>query len=100
MSVFEDGQRYKNYSEQEWNLKNSFSYDDYKGVSDSKLLKIQNTEMCFDIEKTFDLPFKLHLRATCTFLGLPKNVTSFGLVSELDWLLPESQPNLLFWSSS
>jgi hypothetical protein len=56
MSVFEDGQRYKNYSEQEWNLKNSFSYDDYKGFSDLKLLKIQNTERCFDMEKTFDLP--------------------------------------------
>ena len=39
----------------------------------------------------FDSSFKLHLRAARAFLGLPKNVASFGLVSELDWLLPESQ---------
>ena len=42
----------------------------------------------------FEATFKLHLRAARAFLGLPKNVTSFGLVSELDWLLPESQTKL------
>ena len=42
----------------------------------------------------FDCTFKLHLRAARAFLGLPKNVTSFGLVSELDWLLPQSQMKL------
>ena len=42
----------------------------------------------------FDCSFKLHLRAARAFLGLPKNVTSFGLVSELDWLLPENQTKL------
>ena len=42
----------------------------------------------------FDSSFKLHLRAARAFLGLPTNVTSFGLVSELDWLLPQSQMKL------
>ena len=34
--------------------------------------------------KQYDGAFKLHLRAARAFLGLPKNVASFGLVSELD----------------
>ena len=38
--------------------------------------------------------FKLHLRAARAFLGLPKNVTSYGLISEIDWLLPENQTKL------
>ena len=42
----------------------------------------------------FDSAFKLHLRAARAFLGLPKNVASFGLVSELDWLLPRYQSHL------
>ena len=39
----------------------------------------------------YDSAFKLHMRAVRAFLGLPKNVTSFGLVSEVDWLLPQLQ---------
>ena len=39
----------------------------------------------------YDSSFKVHLRAARAFLGLPKNVASFGLVSELDWLLPHFQ---------
>ena len=42
----------------------------------------------------FDCSFKLHLRAGRAFLGLPKNVTSYGLVSEIGWLLPENQAKL------
>ena len=42
----------------------------------------------------YDCSFKLHLRAARAFLGLPKTVTSFGLVSEMNWLLPESQTEL------
>ena len=42
----------------------------------------------------YDTTFKLHLRAARAFLGLPKNVTSFGLVSELDWLLPHFQSRI------
>ena len=42
----------------------------------------------------YDTTFKLHLRATRAFLGLPKNATSFGLVSELDWLLPQYQTQI------
>ena len=54
--IFEDGLRYENYSEQEWNLKNSFTFDNHKGFSDLKILKMQNTERVFDMEKTFGLP--------------------------------------------
>ena len=32
---------------------------------------------------------KIHLRAARAYLGMPQNVTSFGLVSELDWLMPQ-----------
>ena len=37
----------------------------------------------------FNSTFKLHLRAARAYLGLPKNVASYGLISELDWLLPQ-----------
>ena len=37
---------------------------------------------------------KVHLRAARAFLGLPKNVASFGLVSELDWLMPHFQTRI------
>ena len=47
----------------------------------------------FGYEK-YDSSFKLHLRAARAFLGLPKNVASFGLISELDWLLPHFQSQL------
>jgi hypothetical protein len=33
----------------------------------------------------------IHLWAARAFLGLPKNVASFGLISELDWRLPLRQ---------
>ena len=39
----------------------------------------------------YDSTFKLHLRAACAFLGLPKNVSLCGLISDLDWLLPHYQ---------
>jgi hypothetical protein len=39
----------------------------------------------------FDSTNKIHLRAARAYLGMPKNVTSFGLVSELDWLMPQYQ---------
>ena len=42
----------------------------------------------------FESTFKLHLRAARAFLGLPKNVASFGLLSELDWLLPQLQSQI------
>ena len=44
--------------------------------------------------KKYESNVKLHLRAARAFLGLPKNVASFGLVSELDWLLPHYQSHL------
>ena len=42
----------------------------------------------------YDSTFKVHLRAARAFLGLPKNVASFGLVSELNWLMPHLQSRL------
>ena len=44
--------------------------------------------------KQYDTSFKLHLRAARAFLGLPKNVASFGLVSEVDWLMPHFQTQI------
>lgn len=41
-----------------------------------------------------DSTMKIHLRAARAFLGLPKNVASFGLVSELDWLMPQYQTQI------
>ena len=42
----------------------------------------------------FDSQLKLQLRAARAYLGLPKNVTSSGLLSEVDWLLPQSQSHV------
>jgi len=42
----------------------------------------------------YDTQFKLYVRAARSFLGLPKSVASYGLVSELDWLLPHYSGNL------
>ena len=42
----------------------------------------------------YDSLFKLQLRAARSFQGLPKNTASYGIVSELDWLLPTSQTQI------
>lgn len=51
--------KYRNFSEQEWNFKKSFSYDNYKGFSDLKIVKMQNTQRFCDMEEKFGLPFDL-----------------------------------------
>ena len=45
----------------------------------------------------YESQFKIHTRAIRAFLGLPKQVTSFGLVSEVEWLFPcyQSQINMI-----
>ena len=42
----------------------------------------------------FDSSMKLHLRAIRVFLGVPKNVCSAGLLSEVDLLLPQYRTNI------
>ena len=42
----------------------------------------------------FDSLHNIHLRAIRAFLGLPKNTTSCGLVSEFDWLVPQAQAQI------
>ena len=42
----------------------------------------------------YDSTFKIYLRAIRAFLGLPKTVTSFGLASEVDWLMPKYQTQI------
>ena len=37
---------------------------------------------------------KLHLRAARAFLGLSKNATTYGLISELDWLMPQYETRI------
>ena len=39
----------------------------------------------------YDSLLRLQLRAARSFLGIPKNIASYGIVSELDWLLPNYQ---------
>ena len=41
-SIFADEQMYKKYSEQDWKVKDSFSYDGFQVFNDQKILKIQN----------------------------------------------------------
>ena len=47
----------------------------------------------FDFEQ-YESTLKLHLRAARAFLGLPKNVASFGLISELVWLMPHYKSHI------
>ena len=47
----------------------------------------------FGFEKQ-DVTQNIHLRAGRAFLGLPKNIASFGLVSELGWLMPHYQSQI------
>ena len=42
----------------------------------------------------YDSTSKVHLRAAQAYFGLPKNVASFGLVSELNWLMPHFQTQI------
>ena len=47
---------YKNLTIEEWNLKNSFSYDDNHGFSDLKILKKQNNHRFSYMEEHFGIP--------------------------------------------
>ena len=42
----------------------------------------------------YDSAMKIHLRAIRAFLGVPKNVCSVGLLSEVDLLLPQYRTNI------
>ena len=42
----------------------------------------------------YDSALKVHLRAIRAFLGVPKNVCSVGLLSEVDLLLPQYRTNI------
>ena len=37
----------------------------------------------------YDSTLKIHLRAIRAFIGVPRNACSLGVMSEVDWLLPE-----------
>ena len=54
--IWDDGSKYKNFIEQEWNVKKSFSFDDYRSFSDLKIFKMQNIQRFVDMEKNFKLP--------------------------------------------
>jgi uncharacterized C2H2 Zn-finger protein len=54
--IWDDGSKYKNYTEQEWKVKKSFSFDDHNSFSDLKILKMQNIQRFLDMEKVFGLP--------------------------------------------
>ena len=46
--IWDDGSKYKNYTEQEWKVKKSFSFDDHNSFSDLKILKMQNIQRFLD----------------------------------------------------
>ena len=48
--------KYKNLTAEEWDLKNSFSFDDNHGFSDLKILKMQNGHRFSYMEEHFGLP--------------------------------------------
>ena len=49
--------KYRNFSVEEWNLKNSFSYDDHFGFSDLKIFDMQNNHRFYSQLKDFGLPW-------------------------------------------
>ena len=74
--------------------KGGFPYSVYSILYQSCVLSIsQYGGEVFGFQN-YDSHFKLHLRAIRAYLGLPKTVTSFGLMSEFDWLLPQNQSQL------
>ena len=48
--------KYRKFSEREWSWKNTFSYDDYKGFSDLKIIKMQNDHRFRNQEEKYGLP--------------------------------------------
>jgi hypothetical protein len=50
--------KYKQWNECEWNLKNTFSYDDRKGFSDLRILTIQIQDRFSEINEKYGLPFQ------------------------------------------
>jgi hypothetical protein len=46
-------EKYKSFSEHELSLKNAFSYDDHKGFSDLKILKMQNKQRFSEMEDMY-----------------------------------------------
>ena len=42
----------------------------------------------------YDSTVKLHLRAIRAFIGVPRNACNYGVMSEVDWLLPEYRTKL------
>ena len=59
---------YKNLTIEEWNLKNSFSYDDNHGFSDLKILKKQNNHRFSYMEEHFGLPMD-GILGFCTYFS-------------------------------
>ena len=50
--------KYKQFDEFEWNLKNTFTYDDRKGFSDLKIFTIQNNYRFSKMNEKYGLPFQ------------------------------------------
>ena len=55
--------KYKNWSQYEWDLKNTFSYDDYFGFSDLRIFKIQNSHRIDYMWDDFGITRDSHLSA-------------------------------------
>ena len=48
---------YQDFTEEEWNMFNSYSYDDYQGFSDLKLFNMQNNTRNYKIWDDFDIHY-------------------------------------------
>ena len=71
-----------------------FPYVTYSMLYNSCVLSISHYGGEIFGYSKYNASFKLQLRACRAFLGLPKNVTSYGLLSEMDWFLPHFQGHL------
>ena len=66
-----------------------FLYNVYSSLYQACICSISQYGAEISGYEKFDSSLKLQLRAARAFLGMPKNVTSCGLLSEVDWLLPQ-----------
>ena len=80
--------KYKNLTVEEWDLKNSFSFDDNHGFSDLKILKMQNDHRFSYMKEHFGLPID----------GIPGFCTDFSTNNKRNRLIQRHLcPESCFW---
>ena len=56
VSYSERHPKYKHFTQEEWNMKTSYSYDDYFGFSDLKIFRMQNNHRNYYMWDVFGVP--------------------------------------------